>query len=140
MRETFFPQGYPSLVFSLVLVVLLVSTLGIWHPTGMSASGDMRGCPLMAGAATLCAMDALAHLALWQRMFTAVRSGTVLAGLLLAGGALLVAWSRHLFALRPHDLGRTTFRSYEERSLLAAPLDPLKEAFSRGILHPKIYG
>lgn len=131
----------PLLARVVLTSVAVASMLGMWHVPGlgMGRDGEMRGCPLMVGMATLCTMNTFEHLAVWQRMFTAIPSTL---------GPLLLFLSMWVFlAVRfwrvlhpPNDPLRVSHRLRERLRLLFVPPDSLKEAFSRGILHPKIYG
>lgn len=124
----------------LVVVVLATGVFGMWQMVGPHMDAGTGGCPLMVGMATLCNMNALEHLSLWQSMFTAVRPDTVLLGLILAVCTLCAVWVRRLLLRDRHGLPSVTLRSYAQKRLLFASLDPVREALSRGILHPKIYG
>ena len=122
--------------FLTVLLVLLVGVVGVWHAVRMDA--DMSGCPLMAQAATLCGMGRAEHIVLWQRLFNAVPQRAVV--LMLSFLALSVV----LFRLRSSSVYPEAYQaqpqSYRRLALAFAPLEPLRYAFSQGILHPKICG
>ena len=140
---TLFPSKMmPLLTRVALLVFVIASTFGMWHVSGigMSENGEMGGCPLMVGMATLCNMNAGEHFAAWQRLFTAIPST---AGSLLA--SLFIIWiffsTRSRRILRSlYDPAHLSQQSHAQSRLIVVPLDPLKEAFSRGILHQKIYG
>lgn len=118
-------------------IFLLTSILGVaTHSVGMQTDegGTMVGC-LWAGEAAMCQMNAFEHLSLWRNIFTAILSVSTSAALFLA-----LAW----FIFSRHGRHRL-----QER-ILAQPLrvytapdislgDYLRQAFSQGILHPKIY-
>lgn len=137
MREfVSFPRSRTTHIASILLLVFVVtSVFGMWQMVGPHMDGSMNGCPLMVSMTTLCNMSALEHLSLWQRLFIAIRPNIVLLGLLLTACALCAVWMRGLFLRESQGL-----RLYKQKRLLLASLDPLREALSRGILHPKIYG
>lgn len=125
-------------IWALLLVFVLVGFLGVGY-SGMAidAKGEMSLCPLM-GVSTFCRMNPLEHISTWQKMFVAFPQKDILILLLLA------LWSiSAIFALR-----------YVQRFYLAVPafcfsisrragVPPmcrlLQEAFSDGILNPKIF-
>jgi len=121
--------------FLTVLLVLFVGTFGVWHALNMH--GEMSGCPLMTYAASLCGMSPIEHLAVWQRVFTAVPQralmlllGFLMFGIVLSrlGGSRVRLWA-----------DQAQYQATRRLVLVFAPLEPLKRAFSQGILHPKIY-
>ena len=116
-------------------LVLSAGTLGSLHALSMDA--DMSGCPLMAQSASLCRMSPIEHLALWQRLFSALPQRALL---LVVVGFLLSAFlpRRAESMLTTRELG-APYQAYQRSVLTVISLDPLKSAFSQGILHPKIY-
>ena len=130
-----------ALVGIALLVFLLVSFLGVAHadmtmgPDGQMSSGD---CFMPGMTATLCQMNPLEHIATWQNMFTAVPSNDILlllASLLaLALGAL---FTTHRSTAPPKTLVSQISFVYYKRYIPVS--DPLQEAFSNGILHPKFF-
>lgn len=108
--------------------------------TNMDSDGSMSGC-VMPGMATLCKMDPLEHIATWQSMFTAVPSQNdillLLASLLaLALGALFLTHRSIAPPKVAPALQQKLFSYYKQRIPI---IHPLQEAFSNGILHPKIF-
>ncbi|TSC72634.1 MAG: hypothetical protein G01um101438_351 [Parcubacteria group bacterium Gr01-1014_38] len=119
-----------------ILLILLVGAFGMWH--ALSMNGEMSGCPLMM-TASLCGMSPTEHTALWQKLFTAVphRGTLALSFVFSAPGVALF----RLRDLRVHAwIIRARYQAYRLLALAFAPLEPLKRAFSQGILHPKICG
>ena len=131
-----------SFVGLLVLTAfLVVSFVGPMQAMSMPVdqSGQMTGC--MFSGTAICTMTPLEHLAAWQSMFSATISNATSIFLLL----LLLA-----LVLFVHIVWRLPFkdqldwlavrqRLYSRRSLAFAYTNPLQEAFSRGILNPKVY-
>lgn len=108
--------------------------------TNMDSDGTMSGCA-MPGMATLCKMDPLEHIATWQSMFTAVPSQNdtllLLTSLLaLALGALFLT-RRSAAPPKTAPASQQKLFLYYKRHIPVA--NPLQEAFSNGILHPKIF-
>jgi hypothetical protein len=134
-----------SVKYSLVLgmfVFLLVGFFGLSHNNmATSSDGQMSSgnCFMPGMTEVLCQMNSLEHIAAWQNMFTAVPSQNdillLLASLLtLALGAL---FTTHHSTAPPKTLVSQTSFVYYKRYVPV--LDPLQEAFSNGILHPKIF-
>jgi len=122
-----------------VLLVLLVGTLGVWH--ALSMNGAMSRCPLMTDAASLCGMNPFEHISLWQRLFTAVPHRAfmlMMLGIVVLGVAL--GRFRGSRVLARADQMQARYQSHRRLVLAFASLEPLKRAFSQGILHPKICG
>ena len=135
-------KSIKALIGVALSVFLLVSFLGVAHadmtmgPDGQMSSGD---CFMPGMTTTLCQMNPLEHIATWQNMFTAVPSQNdillLLASLLaLALGALFIT---HRSTAPPKTLVSQISFVYYKRYIPVS--DPLQEAFSNGILHPKIF-
>lgn len=118
-----------------------MAVFGLGYMSGMTAneSGDMAGC-IFTGKTMLCKMSVVEHISLWQNMFTAIprESLTLLALLVLSMAAIFVI-KDVLAPLRSSKDETLEKRLYlrEHPDLLL--FNPLKEAFSQGILNPKIY-
>jgi hypothetical protein len=133
-----------SVKYSLILGVftfLSVGFLGLSHADmTMGPNGQMSSnCPFMPGMASLCQMNPLEHIAAWQNMFTAVPSQNdvllLLASLLaLALGALCI--TRYGTAPPKVFASQSSFVYYKRYIPIVSPL---REAFSNGILHPKLF-
>lgn len=128
------------LAFGLFAFVAL-SIFGLWHMSDMEANkdGNMEGC-IFTGKTMLCKMGIVEHISLWQGMFTAVPQESLM---LLALLILLVAV---IFVIKnilaPSHLSSSevlTRRLYSKEHPNLLLFNPLKEAFSQGILNPKIY-
>lgn len=121
-----------------ILVFVLVAFLGAGQ-VGMvrDATGQMTGCPVM-GVVAFCEMSPLAHMAKWQSLFSALperEAAALLAVALFGLSMIFLLWQvRSARAL-------STVPSFGLRSK-AAPVpiqSALQEAFSNGILNPKIF-
>jgi len=128
-----------SFTFLILLAFLVVGLLGLSHfAMNMNDSGEALGCPFM-NTPTLCAMNPFYHLAVWQSMFAASFSKEIfsLFTLIALLGILFT------FILRNFGLTGDAPRSITPvRQILIrtfAVINPLQEAFSNGILHPKIF-
>ncbi|HEY4474068.1 MAG TPA: hypothetical protein VI957_02820 [Candidatus Paceibacterota bacterium] len=112
-------------VFALIAVFILVAVFGL--PFTFTNSIHMEGCPFMAGMTALCTAP-LTHIAHWQTAFAAV-----VIELLLAASLLLVAVLYIHIRPPPYVLAPV----FQLHRILSAR--PLQEAFSNGILNPKIF-
>lgn len=124
------------------LAFFSVGFLGLGHTNmTMGPHGEMSvgNCFMPGMTEVMCQMNPLEHIAAWQSMFTAVPSQNdvllLLATLLaLALGALFLA---NLSTAPPKVIiPRLSFAYYKRYIPI---FDPLQEAFSNGILHPKIF-
>jgi hypothetical protein len=102
--------------------------------------GTMSGC-IFSGKAEICPMNFSEHLARWQGMFTTTVPQKALAiTLLILLAVVFVAVAilkRNLFLLFNHRA--TGWRLYINQNPHLSLFDHLKEAFSQGILSPKLY-
>ncbi len=133
---------FPRYVFVLLLAAFItVNLFGAASGMGMqtNAQGKMTGC--MFSGTAICTMTPFEHLAAWQNMFTAAASqtdSTLLLLLLTALTFLGFATARRLFDDRL-DLLESHQKLYVKRLVAHSYINPLQEAFSQGILNPKLY-
>lgn len=129
------------LVFGLI-AFLSVAFFGMSQSMGMEkrADGTMGGC-IFDGRAEMCAMSFTEHLSAWQNMFTTTAPQQVLIlALLILLAVVFVAVAilkRNLFLLFSYYA--TRWRLYIRHNPELSLFNPLREAFARGILNPKIY-
>lgn len=126
-------------MLSLVAFVA-VSLFGLGHTAGMKANedGNMEGC-IFTGKTMLCQMGIGEHISLWQGMFAATpqKISVLLTLIVLLVAAVFVIINHWLrTASIKQELVR---RFYLFRNTEINLFDPLRRAFSRGIIHPKIY-
>ena len=122
---------------------IIVAIIGVSYTLEMKmkSDGTMSGC-LFDGQAETCPMTIAEHLSRWQGMFTVIPQKTdiLIQFLLLALAVIFIASAfrqRLLLLLSAHFLDR--WRLYLKQNPHIPLFDPLREAFSRGILNPKIY-
>lgn len=129
------------LVFG-IIAFISVSFFGISLTMGMEMKddGSMGGC-LFTGMEEICPMSFIEHLSRWQSMFTTTVAKNAFAqDLLLLLAVVFVAvaiFKRSLLLLFSHYT--TRWRFYIRHNPELSLFNPLKEAFSQGILNPKIY-
>lgn len=129
------------LVFGLTAFIA-VSFFGISLTMGMEMrdDGSMGGC-LFDGRAEICAMNFAEHISQWQSMFTFTTPQKALTfALLLLLTVVFVAVAilkRNLLLLFSYYT--TRWRLYIKHNPELSLFNPLREAFARGILNPKIY-
>lgn len=104
------------------------------------SDGTMSGC-LFTGMEKNCKMTLTEHLSQWQSMFTTTAPQKALAlALLILLAVVFVAvatFKRNLVFLFSYS--STRWRLYIRHNPELSLFDPLKKAFSHGILNPKIY-
>ncbi|HVY72754.1 MAG TPA: hypothetical protein VG984_01730 [Candidatus Paceibacterota bacterium] len=132
---------YPYLkifIATALLAFLLFGSAGAMHfGMNMGADGKMAPCPF-SGEGAICTMNPLEHIAAWQNAFTTtVQNERDIAFLLIALTLLFtVGFWRELFTKRDlRSLQKWHSVLREEFSIF----DPLQEAFSNGILNPKVF-
>jgi len=109
----------------LAVMFILVAIFGL--PLTFSGMMDHEGCPFMAGMAALCTAP-LTHMTHWQTAFAAV-----VIELLLALSFVLVAVL--YIHIRPPP--RVLALVFQLRLIFSSR--PLQEAFSNGVLNPKVF-
>ena len=123
---------------------LAVGVFGMSHASDMKMKGDgtMSGC-LFDGRAEICPMAFAEHLSRWQSMFTAIPTKAdfliTLFALISAVGVLLLFSLRRRWLLLLFSRLSDRWRFYLKQNPHISLFDPLREAFSQGILNPKIY-
>jgi hypothetical protein len=123
------------LIAIVALSFLLLSSFGVLHFSMMQTDGQMSGCPFM-GEGAICQMNPLEHLAAWQSAFTTILPGQSVVFLLLLLSFLLLRFGRQSFARNKDSPIHLFYIRYRERLFF---LNPLQEAFSNGILNPKVF-
>ena len=120
----------------MLLAVLVSMTIGgvLSSEMMMDEDGMMHDCPFM-GVAAICNMSPLEHLSEWQTMFTATSQqfGTAVLLLLLI---LVLLWSFATDLSPPKQSSIPIVSLYSKRERI---FDPLRLAFARGIIHPKVF-
>ncbi len=119
-----------------VVSLLLIGSSGIFHSGMDMQSGKAMGnCPFMPGMTALCNMSPLEHVAAWQSMFTTTAAESALTLILLLIFAAIVFVYSLRRELYPEPRAPLLYRK------LAVVLcrSPLQEAFSNGILNPKVF-
>ncbi len=135
-----FAARYGKVFVALAIGALfLLGSLGFMH-FGMSEMGGVptSNCPLMPGMTSVCNMNLLEHVAAWQSMFTTIiPAEKTFALMLLFLFALLSA--RALVAKIKWTFGPPQNHILQRTRSLFVPHYALQEAFSNGIIHPKVF-
>lgn len=121
----------------LIATFLLVGVTGVLYSGMMMGHGEMGmpGCPLMVHSATLCTMNPLEHLNMWQNMFAAILMQSAVMVLLLLLALLFVyRFNQYLWLLHPSPQPVRIFYDPE-----VATYDPLWQFITHGLMHPKIF-
>lgn len=130
--------------FSENLVLFVLASFAFVNVLGMGMGmeimgGQMSSCPLMAGQAAMCQMDITEHIAKWQHAFLGIPTkANVLAFALVLFAVVIIPPIRSFFQFE--KLFAFTARLFVyHKAYLVKVFDPLLQAFSDGILNPKIY-
>jgi FtsH-binding integral membrane protein len=115
------------------LAFLTVGTLGMSHTLGMEkkANGRMGGC-LFTGLNEICPMSFGEHLTRWQSMFANISLKSGMFSLAISVFALFVSV---LVSLKRYFSQKLFLRHHQNLFIF----NPLREAFSQGILNPKTF-
>lgn len=120
-----------------LLAVIAIAIFGPGHFFGMETKSDgtMRGC-IFSGNAALCSMGLIEHITQWQNLFSAIPIKTILALGIIVLISLVLGQRRQNLLSGQMDLPKQ-FSNANDHG--ASIFNPLKLAFSQGILHPKVY-
>jgi hypothetical protein len=136
----FSSQKLVKAIFTLgILAFFLFGVFGVMNfgmDTGVG--GTMSHCPFADGM-LVCNMSPFEHIAAWQSMFTSLSRQQQDIGslvLLLLVSFLVVAWIRKIYPPSKNLLRQFLYVRHKEYIPLG---NFLQEAFSNGILNPKIY-
>lgn len=130
-----------KITFALIAFSFLwFGTFGLmYHMDEMKRDSQMGGC-LFDGQSEICTMNFSEHISSWQSAFTTLPPSNILLNLLaLAIFSVFVAvfWRNPLFEF--FDRIASRFKLYIKQHPQINFFDSLREAFSQGILNPKIY-
>lgn len=125
-------------IMGLVLLAFIASmtTGGFLSANMMMEDGIMQPCPFMDNTASICNMTPLEHVSQWQQMFTTTLQDSVTTALLLLLFLIVVFAFVNALPRPKRPPERQSFSRYRYRERI---FDPLRWAFSRGILNPKLY-
>lgn len=122
-----------------LLAFVMVAVVGMGNDMRTNKNGDMESCIFLTSKVMLCKMGPLEHINLWQKMFTTLPAEL---GLTLVLLAMLTVLSfvigktvPMLSAIKTFALQKLYLRQHIELPIF----NPLRVAFAKGILHPKIY-
>lgn len=130
--------GVRVVALALFILVLFGSTGAVHVGMDMTHDPMMTPCPLTGYSTVMCDMNVLEHIAAWQSAFAATFENARNIGLLVLAFALLLTfgWRRKLVVDRnPPPLRRERHELQKQIGIF----NPLREAFSSGIIHPKVF-
>lgn len=122
--------------FIALLIFIFIAFFGLNLSMPIDKDGKMSNCPVMEHSSSLCQMGTAEHIAKWQQMFTAtLQSGSLFFLALLAVAFIYISHKRQT------DLQSSyfAFRYYLYKHPDVKLFNYLTQAFSDGILHPKLY-
>lgn len=123
---------------ALISSVLWVMLLGFSQSAiGAATNNQMDNCPFSGHSMSICKTNPIEHIEEWQSMFASIPAKDAISILfvLLACLAIRNAVSRYKFSLV--EIGRLYAKHLFRNDFNI--LNPTKEAFSRGILNPKLF-
>lgn len=127
-------RGLLLTAIAAVFVFFLISSFGmhVW-PMGEE---KMSGCPLMSGFSSMCQMDAVDHISLWGKTFTAPLVKAI--EFILLGILAFFIFFHRFFHLFKNIKFKNTFFYCKNNEFLKI-FNHLLRFYSKGILSPKIY-
>ncbi len=124
-----------------LLFFVFVNILGVNATMSRGANGRMGNCPFAGSMTKICSMGAVEHISRWQSLFTTTAPQKAITfALLILLAVVFVAVAilkRNLFLL--FSFYATRWRLYIKQNPHLSLFNPLREAFSQGILNPKIF-
>lgn len=136
-RRGTYKRAFFAALFVLFFLTSYFGAVTIDMP--MDSDGTMSGCA-MPGMATLCQMNPLEHIGMWQSMFTAMpNQNDIFAILLILLSFALAAALIHSHRSHAPPKAPILSSSFTYYKRYVPIVSPLQEAFSNGILHPKIF-
>lgn len=125
------------IALALVIALIAVSALlGVIHSAGSTSATGQGTCPFMPGV-VICNMTPMQHIAAAQSMFNAfVQIDFSTFVLLLLSLLLAAVISKLRPLLKPRFVQASVFVSVQ---IFESPRFALQEAYSRGILNPKLF-
>jgi hypothetical protein len=124
----------------IVLAVFTVLLFGIFgFGLGMDMNSPTANCPFDGHSMSICKMNPMEHIQEWQSMFTMIPTKDALSFLsvLLALLALLAIGAWKKFSIHDQPWPEIYIDPFYLRKYQI--FNPLQEAFSNGILNPKIF-
>ena len=121
-----------------VFILALFATLALAgaHTTMITnGHGNMLPCPLMNNTGSLCQMSIMQHLAAWQSLFIAIIPNVIILFLVLTLFSISFLYKQ----LGNVSIERARLLSLKNCNTVSLFFDPLRVAFSKGILHSKRY-
>ena len=128
--------------YSIALAVFAMLLFGFsgFGMMGMDMNSPMVNCPFGGHSMSICKMNPMEHIQEWQSMFTTLPAKDALSSLLSILLALLALFGLRFFkkfSLHDQPWPEVYISPFYLRKRQI--FDPLKEAFSSGILNPKIF-
>ncbi|OGI74912.1 hypothetical protein A3D36_01275 [Candidatus Nomurabacteria bacterium RIFCSPHIGHO2_02_FULL_36_29] len=140
MKATAKIQKIIKLTVVLAFSAVLLFGFSGFGMMGMDMNSPMVNCPFGGHSMSICKMNPMEHIQEWQSMFTTLPAKDALSSLLSILLALLALFGLRFFkkfSLHDQPWPEVYISPFYLRKRQI--FDPLKEAFSSGILNPKIF-
>ncbi len=131
--------GKYVVLFAITSGFVFVSLFGLSLGMSMQSNGKMSDCPFMNNTASICNMSPLEHIAAWQSFFSALplkEKMSLIFSLVAFALALFLLPRFFQKFLKYQNLFYLQRYRYLQKVFIR---HPLQEAFSSGILNPKIF-
>lgn len=130
-----FAENSKILAVLTVAVFITVAFFGINSGMDVRQDGSMAGCVF--DKSTVCLMSVIEHIAQWSNIFTATSEKNIFS-IFTLGLLLLTAFFKRC-AINLFNCVLPEFRIYRVKNNISKLFDYIIQAFSSGILNPKIY-
>ena len=122
-----------------ISLMILVSWTLLFGFTQIGGSDPLQRCPLSGHQMVICQMNPTEHIQEWQSMFTMLPVESAVFAILALFAFFVVFTSKLWSGISLPDPATVYSQRFRARAFAFQIFDPLKEAFSSGILNPKLY-
>ena len=134
------PIKFLKFLIAFVAIAMLLFGFSGFGMMGMDMSNPMVNCPFAGHSMSICKMNPMEHIQEWQSTFTTLPAKDTLSSLISILLALLALFGLRFFkkfSLHNQPWPEVYINPFYLRKHQI--FDPLREAFSNGILNPKIF-
>lgn len=123
--------------FSVIICTIWILIFGFFQlEFGMNVNKSMANCPFNAHSEAMCQMNPMEHIQEWQNAFTVLPTKNIVSMFLFILAFILIG--RFAFSNR-FLVQKSSFLFLKNIINSFRIFNPLKDAFSNGILNPKIF-
>ncbi len=124
------------LVISTFLIFVFIILFGLNLSMQIMEDGRMSNCPFTTGQSSMCQMPSGDHISKWQQTFIAIFQSAYYLIFLVP---FIIVFRFLIYQFTLASPSTLAFHSYKIHHPDSKTFNYLLEAFSNGILHPKLY-